>query len=99
MTDSQPLDPTEAFRRLGRMPLGDTDVKGVLDQVAHLAACTIPGADDVSVTLVNDKDAYRPPTPGGRLRASTNCSTARGYGLLPRRVRFWCHPFPARHDH
>src|SRR3954453_12357053 len=57
MTDSYPLDPAEAFGRLGRIKLGETDLKGVLDEVAHLAKHTIPGADEVSVTLISAKDA------------------------------------------
>ena len=58
MSDSQPLDPIDAFGRLGRIRLAETDLKGVLDQVAHLAKRTIPGAEEVSVTLVGKKDAY-----------------------------------------
>jgi len=57
MTDSQPLDPAEAFGRLGRIKLGETDLKGVLDQVAHLAKETIPSAAEVSVTLVDGREA------------------------------------------
>jgi GAF domain-containing protein len=55
MTDSQPLEPADAFGRLGRMKIGETDLKGVLDQVAHLAKRTLPGADEVSVTLISSK--------------------------------------------
>jgi GAF domain-containing protein len=57
MTESQPLEPAEAFRRLGRLKLGETDLNGVLDLVAELAKRTIPGAHEVSVTLVAEKDA------------------------------------------
>jgi GAF domain-containing protein len=57
MTESHPLEPTEAFRRLGRIKLGETDLKGVLDQIAGLAKRAIPGADEVSVTLIDDKHA------------------------------------------
>jgi GAF domain-containing protein len=58
MTDSQPLDPIDAFGRLGRIKLAETDLKGVLEEVAHLARRTIPGAEEVSVTLVDTKKAY-----------------------------------------
>jgi GAF domain-containing protein len=58
MTDSPPLEPTDAFGRLGRMKLGEMDLNGVLDAVADLAKRTIPGADEVSVTLVRDENAY-----------------------------------------
>jgi GAF domain-containing protein len=58
MADSQPLDPIDAFGRLGRIRLAETDLKGVLDEVAHLARRTIPGAEEVSVTLVDRTKAY-----------------------------------------
>jgi GAF domain-containing protein len=58
MTDSERLDPLDAFGRLGRLKLAETDLKGVLDEVAQLAKRTIPGAEEVSVTLVNTKKAY-----------------------------------------
>ena len=57
MTDSQPLEPADAFGRLGRIKLGETDLNGVLDHIAHLAKRTIPGTDDVSVTLITDTAA------------------------------------------
>lgn len=57
MTDSQPLEPSDAFGRLGRMKLGESDLTGVLDEVARLAKRTIPAADEVSVTLVSGTDA------------------------------------------
>jgi GAF domain-containing protein len=58
MNDSQPMEPADAFEQLGRMKLGETDLNGVLDQVAHLAKRTLPGAGEVSVTLISDKDAH-----------------------------------------
>jgi GAF domain-containing protein len=58
MTDTQPMDPLDAFAQLGRIKLGETDLKGVLDEVAQLARRTLPGAAEVSVTLVGDRDAH-----------------------------------------
>jgi GAF domain-containing protein len=57
VTTDEPIDPTEAFARLGRIKLSDTDLNGVLDTIAGLAKRTIPGASEVSVTLVNDRKA------------------------------------------
>jgi GAF domain-containing protein len=57
LTSIEPMDPTEAFAQLGKIKLSDTDVNGVLDKIADLAKRTIPGADEVSVTLVRDKKA------------------------------------------
>ncbi|MEV4618812.1 GAF and ANTAR domain-containing protein [Asanoa sp. NPDC049573] len=56
--DKQPLDPTEAFAALGRVKLSETDLNGVLMKVAELAQRTIPGAEEVSVTLVRGGQAH-----------------------------------------
>jgi GAF domain-containing protein len=50
----EPIDVAVAFARLGRIHLGDTDMAGVLAQVAGVAGDTVPGADEVSVTLLDD---------------------------------------------
>jgi len=52
------MEPQEAFRELGRLPLGELPLGQVLSRVAELAKATIPGADEVSVTLM-DKDKAR----------------------------------------
>jgi GAF domain-containing protein len=57
MTDMHPLDPTEAFAQIGRINLGETDLDHVLRTVATLAQRTVPGAAEVSVTLVRDRGA------------------------------------------
>jgi GAF domain-containing protein len=49
----QPTDPHAAFAELGRIKLNETDVVGVLARVAELAKQTLPGAAEVSVTLVH----------------------------------------------
>src|SRR5690349_17309409 len=51
---SEPLDPTTAFAELARIRLGETDLAGVLDRVSHLAVRALPGASDVSVTLIRE---------------------------------------------
>jgi GAF domain-containing protein len=53
-----PLYATEAFSELGRIKLSDTDLNGVLTKIAELARRTIPGAEDVSVTLVRASGAH-----------------------------------------
>ena len=58
MTGTQPLDPTDAFARLGRIKLADTDIDNVLKQVADLAQQVIPGAAEVSVTLLRGDDVH-----------------------------------------
>ncbi|MEU4557969.1 GAF and ANTAR domain-containing protein [Actinoplanes sp. NPDC023936] len=46
------------FAELGRIKLGETDLDGVLHQVADLARRTLPGAGQVSITMIRDGDAY-----------------------------------------
>ncbi len=46
------LSPTAAFAELGRINFAENDLRGVLTRVAGLARLTVPGADEVSVTLV-----------------------------------------------
>ncbi|MEV4283500.1 GAF and ANTAR domain-containing protein [Actinoplanes xinjiangensis] len=50
--------PTEAFAQLGRIRLVETELSEVFHQVADLAKRTIPGASEVSVTLVRNQDAH-----------------------------------------
>ncbi len=45
------MRPTEAFAELGRIHLGENDMTQVLTRISELAKRTIPGADEVSVTL------------------------------------------------
>jgi len=58
MPDPKPLDPADAFGQLGRMKLGGAGLDGILEQIADLARRTIPGAQEVSVTLVGDGNAH-----------------------------------------
>ncbi|HLL66715.1 MAG TPA: GAF and ANTAR domain-containing protein [Micromonosporaceae bacterium] len=57
MTAQDRMDPTEAFAELGRIKLADTDLDGVLGRIAELAKRSLPGAREVSVTLVGGKGA------------------------------------------
>jgi GAF domain-containing protein len=80
MTGSPPLDPLDAFGRLGRIKLGETDLKGVLAEVADLAARTVPGAEEVSVTLVDKKNAYTAAHTGQLALALDESQYHLGYG-------------------
>jgi GAF domain-containing protein len=55
MTDMQPA---EAFAQLGRIRFAETDLDGILAQVAGLAKRSIPGAEEVSVTLLRGRGAH-----------------------------------------
>jgi GAF domain-containing protein len=56
--DHQSLEPSDAFAELGRIKLADTDIDAVLDKIAELARRAIPGAAEVSVTLMRSKGAH-----------------------------------------
>jgi GAF domain-containing protein len=49
-----PRDPRAAFAELGKIILGEQPLSATLERVAELAKQTIPGAADVSVTLLHD---------------------------------------------
>jgi GAF domain-containing protein len=52
------IDPTDALSELGRVNLAQTDLDGVLAHVAGVAKRALPGAHEVSVTLVHDRGAH-----------------------------------------
>jgi GAF domain-containing protein len=60
MTHIPHLAAADAFAQLGRIKLSETDLNGVFQQVADLAKRTVPGAGEVSVTLVQNEDAHTP---------------------------------------
>jgi GAF domain-containing protein len=51
MTQHELLQPTDAFAELGRIAFDRTPLDEALGRIAELAKRTIPGADEVSVTL------------------------------------------------
>lgn len=58
MTPPEPLGPTAAFAELGRIKLSETNLDEVLSRIAELAKRTLPGASEVSVTLVRGDNAH-----------------------------------------
>ena len=50
--DPERLEPSDAFARLGQIMLAEESLDSVLQRVADLAMRTLPGADEVSVTLI-----------------------------------------------
>jgi GAF domain-containing protein len=58
MTNPQVMEPTDAFAELGRIRFSETDVATVLATVAAFAQRSIPGADDVSITMVGAGGAH-----------------------------------------
>jgi GAF domain-containing protein len=74
------MDRTEAFGRLGRIKLSQTDLTGVLRTIADVAVRTIPGAAEASVTLVRGSDAHTAAFTGGLARDLDEAQYEAGYG-------------------
>ncbi|MEU4242525.1 GAF and ANTAR domain-containing protein [Actinoplanes sp. NPDC026619] len=55
---THPIDPLFAFAELGRFKLSETSLDAALDRVATLAQRALPGAAEVSITLVRDQGPY-----------------------------------------
>jgi GAF domain-containing protein len=58
MAEIQHMDPSDAFAQLGRIKLSENDIDGVMHRVADLAEHTVPGATEVSVTLLRSEGAH-----------------------------------------
>jgi GAF domain-containing protein len=80
MSETQRLAATEAFARLGRIKLGETNLDGVLRTIAELAKVTVPGADEVSVTLVRDTGPATAAFTAEPALALDEAQYQRGYG-------------------
>lgn len=52
MAQHDTMEPVQAFAELGRINLGENSMEQVLARVSEMAKRTIPGADEVSVSLV-----------------------------------------------
>jgi GAF domain-containing protein len=80
MTDLPPLEPSDAFARLGSIKLTETDLDSVFAQIAELAKRTVPGAAEVSVSLVGGKAAHTAAFTGGLALALDESQYALGHG-------------------
>ncbi|MGQ5261738.1 ANTAR domain-containing protein [Micromonospora sp. ZYX-F-536] len=80
MTDTQAMDPNNAFAELGSIKLADVDLDAVLAKIAELAKRTIPGASEVSVTLVRGDDAHTAAFTGELALALDEWQYERGHG-------------------
>jgi GAF domain-containing protein len=58
VTDIQPMDPLDAAAQLGGVALGESGAETALAKIAELTRRTIPGAHEVSVTLLHDTGAH-----------------------------------------
>ena len=80
MTEESPADPSEAFAELGRIKLAETDLDGVLDRIAQLAKRAVPGAEEVSVTLVRGDRGQTAACTGELAVALDESQYRQGYG-------------------
>jgi GAF domain-containing protein len=58
MTHAERMDPNEAFAELGRIRLAEVEIDDLLGRIAQLAKQSIPGAGEVSVTLLQGDNAH-----------------------------------------
>lgn len=75
-----PIDVRDALDELGRISLGDNSVASVLDRVAALAKAVVPGADEVSVTLLVRDKPNSPAATGPLALALDESQYDRGHG-------------------
>ncbi len=80
MAHTPHMEPADAFAQLGRIKLIETDLNGVFRHIADLAKRTIPGASEVSVTLVLAKGAYTPAFTGDLALNLDESQYALGHG-------------------
>jgi GAF domain-containing protein len=80
MTHVESMDPHEAFAELGRIRLADIDIDILLDKIAQLAKRSIPGAAEVSVTLLHGGSPVTAAFTGELALALDEKQYERGYG-------------------
>jgi GAF domain-containing protein len=80
MTDPQTIRPTDAFAELGRIDFSRTDLATALTKVADLARRSVPGADDVSITLVGPGGAHTAAFTGQRALTVDEWQYQQGHG-------------------
>jgi GAF domain-containing protein len=80
MTHVEPMEPHEAFAELGRIRLADVTIDALLDRVAQLAKRAIPGASEVSVTLLHGDSPQTAAFTGELALALDEMQYERGHG-------------------
>jgi GAF domain-containing protein len=83
MTHVESMDPHEAFAELGRIRLADIDIDILLDKIAQLAKRSIPGAAEVSVTLLHSGSPVTAAFTGELALTLDEKQYERGYGPCP----------------
>jgi GAF domain-containing protein len=78
--DESRLDPAEALAELAKIDLRTDDLQSVLQRVAQLAKKTLPGVDEVSVTLIGVKGGVSPAYTGELAIIADESQYAEGAG-------------------
>jgi GAF domain-containing protein len=77
---SRPLDASAAFEELGRIALDEHSMESVLQRVAELARDVVPGAAEVSVSLVSNSRAETVVHTGALAQELDETQYETGYG-------------------
>lgn len=70
----------EMLRALSRVVLADRSLESVLDDIVHIAAAGIPGAESTSITIVRGDEAFTAAHAGAMALAADELQYERGYG-------------------
>lgn len=74
------LEPNDVLARLAAIRFDEHDLTGVLSKVAHLAQEALPGASEVSVTLVRNQKPFTAVHTGERCLALDEVQYTEGHG-------------------
>ena len=80
MTHVESMDPQEAFAELGRIRLADVTIDTLLERIAQLAKRAVPGASEVSVTLLHGNNPQTAAFTGELALALDEMQYERGHG-------------------
>ena len=80
-SDAEPaLDLTQALAELARIDLRTHDLAQVLQRIAELAEKSLPGAEEVSVSLIDGGDPFTPASTGPMALSADEAQYAEGSG-------------------
>ena len=74
------LDRHAAIEQLGKILLGEQPLADIFEKVVRLAQAVVPGADQASITLVENDEAHTPAFTGEVALRLDECQYERGYG-------------------
>jgi GAF domain-containing protein len=75
-----PMDPLRAFAELSRIKFSETNLDGVAARITDLARNTLPGADGVSITIIQGRQARTAAATADLVRSLDEAQYDRGSG-------------------